>query len=124
MDIYYTENHEWAKVEGNIAFVGITEYAVSQLGDIVFIKLPDEKEYRQNDTLGELESVKAASDVYSPLSGKLVAANLSLKDSPEIINKSPQDEGWVAKLELTKPDEIKSLMTQESYDRFLQTLKQ
>ncbi|MCF7887512.1 MAG: glycine cleavage system protein GcvH [Candidatus Omnitrophica bacterium] len=123
MDIYFTKNHEWAKVEGNIAIVGITEYAASQLGDVVFIDLPQKgKNYKQDETLAEIESVKAASDIYTPLSGKITEINSELDDSPEIINNSPENEGWIAKIELTNPDEIKSLFDKDSYNKYLQTL--
>ncbi len=122
MDIYYTKNHEWVKVEQNTAFVGITEYAASQLGDIVFIKLPDLKQHKQDETLGEIESVKAASEVASPLSAKVVAVNSKLNNNPEIINNSPQDEGWIAKVELTRPEELKGLMDEDKYHQYIQTL--
>lgn len=124
MEVYYTENHEWVRIEeGSIAFVGISDYAASQLGDIVFIKLPEEREYEQNEIFSEIESVKAASDVFSPVSGKVVAVNLKLKDNPEALNNSPQDEGWIAKIKLVNRDQIKSLMNQDSYFRFTENLK-
>ncbi len=122
MDIYYTKNHEWVKVEQNTAFVGITEYAASQLGDIVFIKLPDLKQYKQDEILGEIESVKAASEIASPLSAKVVAVNSKLSNKPEIINNSPQDEGWIAKVELTSLEELKGLMDEDKYHQYIQTL--
>jgi glycine cleavage system H protein len=123
MEIYFTKNHEWAKVEGNSATIGITEYAVSQLGDIVFIKLPEEaKKYNQDEVISEIESVKAASDIYAPLSGKTTKVNSKLDDSPETINDSPEDEGWIAKIELANPDEINQLITKGQYDQYLQTL--
>ncbi|MCF7869665.1 MAG: glycine cleavage system protein GcvH [Candidatus Omnitrophica bacterium] len=124
MSIYYTKNHEWAKVEDNIAMVGITEYAVSQLGDVVFINLPEsEKSYKQDETLAEIESVKAASDIYSPLSGKVTELNSKLDNSPETINNSPETKGWIAKIEIINSDEINKLMNKEQYQQHLQTLK-
>ncbi len=122
MDIYFTKNHEWVKVDGEIGVVGITDYAASQLGDIVFIKLPEEKEYKQEEVLAEIESVKAASDIDSPLSGKVIEVNSKLKDNPEIINNSPQDEGWIAKIELINLGELKGLMNGQNYKQFIQTL--
>jgi glycine cleavage system H protein len=124
MEIYFTKNHEWAKVEGNSAIIGITKYAVSQLGDIVFIKLPEEaKKYNQDEVISEIESVKAASDIYAPLSGKITEVNSKLDDSPETINDSPEDEGWIAKIELANSDEISRLISKEQYGQYLQTLK-
>jgi glycine cleavage system H protein len=124
MEIYFTKNHEWAKVDGNSATVGITEYAVSQLGDIVFIKLPEEaKKYNQDEVISEIESVKAASDIYAPLSGKITEVNSKLDDSPETINDSPENEGWIAKIELANSDEISRLISKDQYDQYLQTLK-
>lgn len=123
MEIYFTKNHEWAKVEGNSATIGITEYAVSQLGDIVFIKLPEEaKKYNQDEVISEIESVKAASDIYAPLSGKITEVNSKLDDSPETINDSPESKGWIAKIELANSDEINQLITKGQYDQYLQTL--
>ncbi|MCF7917191.1 MAG: glycine cleavage system protein GcvH [Candidatus Omnitrophica bacterium] len=124
MEIYFTKNHEWAKVDGNSATVGITEYAVSQLGDVVFIKLPEEaKKYNQDEVISEIESVKAASDIYAPLSGKITEVNSKLDDSPETINDSPEDEGWIAKIDLANSDEISRLISKDQYDQYLQTLK-
>jgi glycine cleavage system H protein len=124
MDTYYSKNHEWAKVENGIVTVGITEYAASQLGDVVFIDLPEiGKECKKDETLAEIESVKAASDIYAPLSGKINEVNLKLDDSPETINNSPESKGWIVKMELTNPDEAGRLMTKDQYDQYLQTLK-
>ena len=122
MSIYYTKNHEWAKTEQDFVLVGITEYAASQLGDIVFIKLPDKETYSQNQTLAEIESVKAASDIDSPVSGQVLEVNSKLTDSPEIINKSPQEDGWIAKIKMSNPQELEKLMDQDSYDKYIQTL--
>ncbi|MFO8053315.1 MAG: glycine cleavage system protein GcvH [Candidatus Omnitrophota bacterium] len=125
MDTYFTKNHEWVKVEDNIATVGITEYAVSQLGDVVFIDLPEiGKERKKDETLAEIESVKAASDIYAPLSGKITEVNSKLDDSPETINNSPESNGWIVKVEITNSDEINKLMNKEQYEQYLQTLKQ
>ncbi|MCF7916328.1 MAG: glycine cleavage system protein GcvH [Candidatus Omnitrophica bacterium] len=123
MDTYYTKNHEWVKIEDNIATVGITEYAAAQLGDVVFIDLPEiGKECEQDKTLAEIESVKAASDIYAPLSGKVIESNAKLDDAPETINNSPESEGWIAKIELSNLDETKNLMDKEQYSKHLETL--
>lgn len=132
MGIYYTKNHEWVKVDYSadtsgsnkyLSIVGITDYAASQLGDIVFIKLPEQKEIKQSEVLCEIESVKAASDIFSPLSGRVVAANLALETKPELINESAQDQGWIVKLEIYNPDELNDLMDQASYKQYIQNLK-
>ncbi|MCF7875342.1 MAG: glycine cleavage system protein GcvH [Candidatus Omnitrophica bacterium] len=124
MDIYFTKNHEWAKVEEGVAIIGITEYAAVQLGDIVFIDLPEiGKECKKDETLAEIESVKAASDIYAPLSGKVTEINSDLDNSPETINNSPESKGWIAKIEITNSDEINKLMNKEQYQQHLQTLK-
>jgi glycine cleavage system H protein len=124
MDIYFTKNHEWAKVEEGVAIIGITEYAAAQLGDVVFIDLPEiGKECKKDETLAEIESVKAASDIYAPLSGKVTEINSDLDNSPETINNSPESKGWIAKIEITNSDEINKLMNKEQYQQHLQTLK-
>ncbi len=134
METYYTKNHEWIKIDKDqgsqdvgskpSVTVGITNYAASQLGDIVFIKLPEQKEYKQGEVLGEIESVKAASDIFSPLSGKVLEVNLELQDNPELINSSSQDQGWIAKLETEMhPGEVEDLMDEEKYMNFIETLK-
>ncbi len=123
MEIYFTKNHEWAKIEGNIAIIGITEYAASQLGDVVFIDLSEiGKEFKKDEVLAEVESVKAASDIYAPLTGKVIEVNSELDDSPEIINNSPESKGWIAKIELSSLDETQSLMDKDNYNQYLQTL--
>ncbi|MCF7870923.1 MAG: glycine cleavage system protein GcvH [Candidatus Omnitrophica bacterium] len=124
MEIYFTKNHEWAKIDGNIAIIGITDYAASQLGDVVFIDLPKkDKDYKQDEVVAEIESVKAASDIYAPLSGKVTEVNSELDNAPETINSSPENDGWIAKLEIAGSDEINKLMNKEEYKQYLQTLK-
>jgi len=112
----YSEEHEWVKVEGALATVGITEFAQAELGDIVFVELP-----KVGDTLafgepfGSVESVKTVSELYAPVSGKVVKVNEALNDSPEKVNASPYDEGWMIVVELTNPDELDQLWTAEKY---------
>jgi len=116
--LFYSNDHEWVKVEGNVATIGITDFAQSQLGDIVFIELPElEDEFSANDAIGAIESVKAASDVLTPLSGKITAVNEDLEDAPESVNETPF-ESWVFKIEIADKSELESLMDSASYKKF------
>lgn len=120
-DLLYTKEHEWARIEGNIATIGITRFAVDQLGDITQVDLPKEGEtVRKDQVFGTVESVKAVSDVYAPLSGKVVKANTPLADSPGDLNDDPYDDGWIVQVELSSPDEAKGLMNVEAYTKFLE----
>ena len=115
-ELLYTEEHEWILVDDNIATIGITDYAQGELGDIVFVELPNiGDEVKQMDTFGTIEAVKAVSDLFSPVSGKVVGVNDLLQDRPEIINQSPYDEGWMIKVELSDKAELKSLLSAEAY---------
>ncbi len=119
-DLKYTSSHEWVKIDGNIVTVGITDYAQSQLSDLTFIELPAVDDvFAASDEAGVLESVKAASDIYSPLSGKVVEVNESLNDNPEAINSDPYTEGWLFKLEMSDPDEVERLMDNDGYDEIV-----
>lgn len=113
----FLSSHEWAKLEGDgIVTVGISDYAQDQLGDIVFVELPElDSEVNQGDEAAVVESVKAASEVYSPMSGKIVDLNSSLEDSPEIVNSSAYEEGWFFKIEVTDRSEFENLLTPEEY---------
>jgi glycine cleavage system H protein len=112
----YTKEHEWVKIEGNTAVVGITDHAQTQLGDIVFVELPKAgAAVQQMKTMGVIESVKAASDVFSPLSGKVLAVNSDLVKTPETINKDCYGAGWMVKIELSQPDELKQLLDDKAY---------
>ncbi|HYF47836.1 MAG TPA: glycine cleavage system protein GcvH [Planctomycetota bacterium] len=112
----YSKEHEWVKMEGNVALVGITDHAQAALGDIVFCDLPKVgKEVVYMKPFGVVESVKAASDVFSPLSGKIVAVNELLSKQPETINQDPYGKGWLVKIELSKPDELNQLMDDKGY---------
>jgi len=114
----YSKDHEWVKVEGNRAIIGITDYAQDSLGDIVFIDLPEVgRTVRAGDAVAVVESVKAASDVYSPVSGTVIEVNTSLEASPELINQDPY-ENWILVLEMSDPGELGSLMDAEGYERF------
>jgi glycine cleavage system H protein len=119
-DLHYTEEHEWVRLEGKLATVGITQFAVEQLGDVTQVDLPREGEMlKQGDVLGSVESVKAVSDVYVPLSGKVVKVNSPLQDSPEYLNEEPYDGGWMIQIEMSKPEEMSKLMDAKAYDDFL-----
>ncbi len=113
---FYTKEHEWAKIEGKIAKVGITDYAQHKLGDLTYVELPQiGKVIKQGEVLNGLESVKAASDVYSPLSGKVIKVNNALENDPGLINKSPYDDGWIAEIEIQNEEETKNLMSADEY---------
>jgi glycine cleavage system H protein len=115
-ELLYTEEHEWVLVEDNMATIGITDYAQGELGDIVFVELPHiGDEVKQMDPFGTIEAVKAVSDLFSPVSGKVVGVNDLLSDQPELINQSPYDEGWMIKVELSNKSELKSLLSAETY---------
>lgn len=115
-DRLYTETDEWVKIEGNIATVGITDYAQKKLRDIVGIELPQiQKEVKAGEPVGVVESVKAAADIFSPLSGIIIEVNQDLVEHPEIINKDPYGNGWIFKLKITDPNEKEKLLSPEKY---------
>jgi glycine cleavage system H protein len=119
-DLKYTKDHEWVRVEGTVATMGITDYAQEELGDIVNVELPEEgHEVRKDEPLGAVESVKASSEVFSPVSGKVVEANQPLTDSPETINEEPYEEGWMVRIEMSNPKELDELMDAEAYKKHI-----
>lgn len=119
-DRYYTKDHEWALVKGNKAWIGITDYAQKELGDVVYIDLPQVGEsYESGDTIANVESVKSVSPIYAPLSGTVVEVNEALSDEPHLINESPYEDGWIAVLELSDPMEVEDLMPAEDYAQLL-----
>ncbi|MEC3948818.1 glycine cleavage system protein GcvH [Sphingobium sp. HWE2-09] len=123
MSRYFTEEHEWIDVEGEIATVGITDYAQEQLGDIVFVELPVEgATFDKGDDAAVVESVKAASDVYAPISGEVVEANGALEDEPALVNSDAEEDGWFFKLRITDPSELEGLMTEAAYKKFVAAL--
>jgi glycine cleavage system H protein len=123
MTRYFTDEHEWIDVDGDIATVGITDYAQGQLGDIVFVELPEEgKEFNKGDDAAVVESVKAASDVYAPVSGEVIEANGDLDDDPSLVNSDAEDLGWFFKLRLTDPSELEGLMSETAYQKFVDGL--
>ena len=119
----FTKDHEWVEVAGDIATIGITAYAAEQLGDVVFVELPDPgKAVKAGDGMAVVESVKAASDVYAPISGEVTAANTVLSDEPETVNAEPESSGWFVKLKLANPAEVDALMDRPAYEAYLATL--
>ena len=123
MSRYFTEDHEWVDVDGDIGTVGISEYAQEQLGDIVFVDVPEEgKELTKGDEAAVVESVKAASDVYSPVSGTVIDGNTALGDTPGLVNEDPEGDGWFYKLTLSDPDELNELMDEIAYQAFVAKL--
>jgi len=123
-DLVYTKEHEWAKLEGRYATVGITHYAQEQLGDVVYVELPEEGvDVQQNFKFGTIESVKAVSDLFSPLSGKVVEKNEELAEHPEWVNQDPYGKGWMIRIEIGKEKEIKNLMSAGEYEKYLKGVK-
>ncbi len=123
MSRYFTEDHEWVELDGETGTVGITEYAQEQLGDIVFVDTPEEgKELTKGDEAAVVESVKAASDVYSPVSGTVIEGNASLADSPALVNEDAEGEGWFFKITLSDPSEVESMMDEVAYEAFVAKL--
>ncbi len=121
--LFYTKEHEWAKIEGNRAKIGITEYASHTLGDITFVEIsPTGRDVSQFERIGTVESVKAASDIFSPVSGKIVSVNEKVTASPEILNTSPYDDGWLVVIDMKDPEETKNLMTAEEYKEYVKNL--
>jgi glycine cleavage system H protein len=123
-ETYYTKEHEWVKIKEGVATVGITEYAAHQLGDVTFVELPQVgKSVKQFDMLCAIESVKAASDIYAPISGKVTGVNEALNDAPEIVNESAEDAGWMALVEPADLADLKNLMSRQEYDDYLRGLE-
>lgn len=123
MSRYYTEDHEWIELDGEIGTVGITDYAQGALGDIVFVEVPEEgKTLSKGDEAAVVESVKAASDVYAPVSGTVVEGNAALADQPALVNEDPEGEGWFFKLTLSDTSELEGLMDEAAYEAFVAKL--
>jgi glycine cleavage system H protein len=119
----FTKDHEWISLDGDIATVGVTAYAADQLGDVVFVELPDAgKTVAVSDGLAVVESVKAASDVYAPVAGEVVEANAALSDTPETVNQDQEGAGWFVKLKLSDPSQLDALMDRAAYETYLGTL--
>lgn len=118
-DLHYSKDHEWVRVDGNIAIVGITDYAQDSLGDVVYVELPKAGDkFAANESFGSVESVKAVSEVFSPVSGSVAGINDSLNDEPEKVNADPYGDGWMIRVEMSNPGEVDSLLTAAEYEDF------
>ena len=115
-ELKYTEDHEWVRIEGDVAYVGITEFAQSELGDIVYVEVETEGEtFEKGETFGSIEAVKTVSDLYMPLSGEVVEKNEALEDAPETVNSDPYGEGWMVKISISNTEEIDGLLDVNAY---------
>lgn len=115
-NLSYTNDHEWIKIDGNTALVGITDFAQSELGDIVFIEVETiGEDLNKNEVFGTVEAVKTVSDLFIPVSGKILEFNSALEDNPELVNESPYEEGWIVKMEISNLDEISDLLDSKAY---------
>ena len=120
MTTYYSEEHEWITIEGDMAIVGITAHAAEQLGDIVFIEQKEEgDEFESGDEIGVIESVKAASEIYAPVDGEVIEANTVLENNPSVLNESPESEAWIYKIKLSDPSQLDGLMNLAAYKTFI-----
>ncbi|PTE43602.1 glycine cleavage system protein GcvH [Staphylococcus equorum] len=116
----YSKEHEWVKIEGNTVTIGITEYAQGELGDIVFVELPEvDDDISEGETFGSVESVKTVSELYAPVTGKVVESNEELEDSPEFVNESPYDKAWMVKVELSDESQLDELLSAEQYSEMI-----
>ena len=119
-NLFYTKDHEWLRVEGGMGYVGVTDFAQGELGDIVFIEIETEGEtLGKEEVFGTIEAVKTVSDMFMPVSGEIVEVNPDLTDTPDIVNKDPYGKGWMVKIKLTNPDEVKDLLTPDKYKALL-----
>ena len=122
-ELRYSEEHEWVRVEGDIAVIGISDYAQEQLGDVVFVELPERgRSVARGEEAAVVESVKAASEVYAPVSGEVVEVNEPLADDPGLVNREPTAGGWFIKVRMTDPGEVEALLDEAAYDNFVSTL--
>ncbi len=118
-DLHYSKDHEWVRVEGDVAVVGITDYAQDSLGDVVYVELPKPgDEFASNEPFGSVESVKAVSEMFSPVSGEVVSTNEALADDPDKVNKDPYGDGWMIRVKMSNTGEVDSLLTAAEYEDF------
>jgi len=124
-NFYYTKDHEWVKTDGDKATVGITDFAQKQLGDVVYVELPQSgSQLEFHQSMGVIESVKAVSDIFSPISGEIIETNEELNDSPELVNENPHDSGWIVKIKIKDEKELEKLMSASEYEKFLEGLEE
>jgi glycine cleavage system H protein len=122
-ELYYTKEHIWVKIENDVATIGITDYAQSQLGDIVFIELPEvEREVESGEVIATVESIKAVSEIYSPLTGKIISINEDLANEPSLLNSDPYGDGWICDIQMKDLTEIEDLMTADDYRAYLEAI--
>jgi glycine cleavage system H protein len=118
-DLHYSKDHEWVRVDGDIATIGITDYAQNSLGDVVYVELPKPgDEFAAHESFGSVESVKAVSELFTPVSGKVVESNPTLQDEPEKVNEDPYGDAWMIRVKMSKPGEVDSLLTPAEYEDF------
>ena len=119
-NLKYTDDHEWVSIKDDIAIIGITDFAQSELGDIIFVEFPDTgMSINQKDSVGTLEAVKTVADIYSPLTGEVIEVNDNLESSPELINEDPYEEGWILKIKISKKDELDGLLSNSDYEKMI-----
>ena len=119
-ELKYTKEHEWVRVDGDVAIVGITDYAQSELGDIVYVELPEVgRKVEKGEAVATIEAVKTAADVYAPVSGEVVEVNSALEEHAELVNKDPYGEGWIVKIKMSNPDELNELLSAEEYKKLI-----
>ena len=119
-NLKYTKDHEWVLVEGNKATIGVTDYAQGELGDIVFVEIETEgEELLKEDVFGSIEAVKTVSDLFMPVSGKVLESNTELEDSPDLVNKDPFNKGWLVKIEITSPEQLDDLLSAADYEKLI-----
>jgi glycine cleavage system H protein len=124
-DLHYSKDHEWVRVDGDVAVVGITDYAQDSLGDVVYVELPKVgDDFAANESFGSVESVKAVSEVFSPVSGEIVGTNEALADTPEKVNQDPYGEGWMIRVKMSNPGEVDSMLTAAEYEDFTKAEKE
>ena len=118
-DLHYSKDHEWVRVDGDVAIIGITDYAQNSLGDVVYVELPKAgEEFSANEPFGSVESVKAVSEMFSPVSGEIVGTNETLADAPEKVNTDPYGDGWMIRVEMSNAGEVDSMLTAAEYEDF------
>ena len=120
-DYLYSKDHEWISVQDNVGTIGITDYAQHELGDVVYVDLPEVGDsVEANEPFGSVESVKAVSEIFAPVSGEIIEVNAKLQDSPELINESPHEQAWMEKIQIANPEEVRGLLSAEEYDEYIQ----
>jgi glycine cleavage system H protein len=122
IDYLYSKEHEWVRVQGDVCVLGITEFAQQELGEVVFVELPEVGQvFDANDEIGTIESVKAVAEVYTPVAGEIVEVNDAVVDDPELLNEDPHTEGWLVKIRFSSAGDLKSLMTTEQYEEYVKS---